>query len=212
MKKYKVNEIFYSIQGEGRFAGEASVFVRFAGCNKSCKFCDTNHQSFVSLTASKIVQRIFTEAHGGPRRFSFIRIILTGGEPFLQVDLPLIKELRRHFDHICVETNGSVPLPAGLERCNLWITMSPKQGVRATKLRSRSIAEIKLLHSVQKPAMVHVWQRWFGVIGRRISIQPVAVCQDPVTNSKNMQSAIALVLAEPQARLSVQLHKMIEVR
>ena len=111
-KTYKINEIFYSLQGEGFYTGTPSVFVRFSGCNLSCPFCDTDHNQGVMMTADEIAAAV--------NAFPASHVVLTGGEPSLFVDDELTAALHGHF--IAMETNGTHPVAAGVD----WITMSPK--------------------------------------------------------------------------------------
>ena len=104
-RKYKINVIFYSLQGEGENAGVASVFVRFFGCNRSCPFCDTDFKTFDVYSADEICEIVKRETTFIPSGW---KIVLTGGEPSLQIDDALVTALKRRFDaEIHVETNGS---------------------------------------------------------------------------------------------------------
>ena len=115
-KKYKVNEIFYSLQGEGYFTGTAAVFLRFSGCNRRCDFCDTQHFTFTEMSADEIA--------GAAGAFPARHIVVTGGEPALQLDDILIRRLKALGFFIQVETNGTLPVPTGVD----WVTCSPKEG------------------------------------------------------------------------------------
>ena len=114
MNKKRVNDIFYSLQGEGHNTGRAAIFIRFSGCNLKCPFCDTDFSRYDELTDDDIIERI----KDFPSRF----VVLTGGEPSLQVDTPLIDKLHAHGYEIAMETNGTHPVPAGID----WTTCSPK--------------------------------------------------------------------------------------
>jgi 7-carboxy-7-deazaguanine synthase (Cx14CxxC type) len=134
---YSVKEIFYTLQGEGRNAGRAAVFCRFAGCNlwsgrevdragAVCTFCDTD---FVGLDgpgggrfadADALADAIASTWAGGTRARPLV--VLTGGEPLLQVDPPLLAALRDRGFEVAVETNGTIPPPAGID----WLCVSPK--------------------------------------------------------------------------------------
>ena len=112
----KINEIFYSIQGEGHYTGTPAVFVRFAGCNLNCWFCDTEFHSFTEMSEDEIV----AEASQYPSRY----MVITGGEPTLQLTASLTSKLHAIGFYIMLETNGTQPLPEG---CIVdWITCSPK--------------------------------------------------------------------------------------
>ena len=111
----KINEIFYSLQGEGFHTGTPAVFVRFSGCNLRCSFCDTRHEEGVMMTDEEIVEKVSS--------FPARMVILTGGEPSLWIDKALISRLREAGKQICIETNGTRPLPDGID----WVTCSPKE-------------------------------------------------------------------------------------
>jgi 7-carboxy-7-deazaguanine synthase len=149
---YAVKEIFYTLQGEGANAGRAAVFCRFAGCNlwsgreqdrasADCTFCDTD---FVGVdgpgggrfaTAGDLVEACVATAGAAGAGL----IVLTGGEPMLQVDAPLIEALHARGFTIAIETNGTLPVPRSID----WICVSPKAG---TELRQRSGDELKLVY------------------------------------------------------------------
>ncbi|MBR5101678.1 MAG: radical SAM protein, partial [Muribaculaceae bacterium] len=118
MRTYLVNEIFYSLQGEGFNTGTPAVFVRLSGCNLCCDFCDTRHHNGMAMTADEIAQQV--AAYKNARL-----IVLTGGEPALQADAELTATLHNvtHLP-IAIETNGTRPLPDGID----WVTLSPKTG------------------------------------------------------------------------------------
>jgi len=129
MKTYRVNEIFRSIQGEGTGAGRVATFIRFSGCNLDCDWCDTAHKTGTLMTKDEIFEEVRELARYGEEPEDVL--VLTGGEPLLQVDGELLTELLR-FDSVCIETNGTLPLPevgeevAGMVDEKLWVTWSPK--------------------------------------------------------------------------------------
>ena len=102
----KINEIFYSIQGEGYRTGTPAVFIRFSGCNLKCPFCDTQHSSGREMSDEEIIKEICFY----PTRF----VVLTGGEPGLQVDREFINKLHQAGKFIQIETNGTVPIPRNI--------------------------------------------------------------------------------------------------
>ena len=137
-KTYSITEIFLSFQGEGFHAGAPAIFVRFAGCNKAggkCLFCDTDYSEREQLTADEIIQRMLVLHHenGGLREGAYNRrrmIVLTGGEPLLQVDdefIDAVKAQWKYFAPIHLETNGTVKPMFDLDKLD-WITFSPKPG------------------------------------------------------------------------------------
>ena len=115
-KKYRVNEIFYSVQAEGRNAGRPAVFVRFSGCNLSCPFCDTNHEPFREMTREEIEKEV--EELCSTADTTDVMVVFTGGEPTLQLseDEPLCKGR-----FLAMETNGILPPPRWVD----WVTISP---------------------------------------------------------------------------------------
>jgi 7-carboxy-7-deazaguanine synthase len=208
---YAVKEIFYTLQGEGRNAGRAAVFCRFAGCNlwsgresdratAVCTFCDTD---FVGMDgpgggrfsdavalAGAIVQT--WGATRGERRL----VILTGGEPLLQVDAPLIDALHAADFEIAVETNGTLPAPPGLD----WICVSPKADTPLSITRGH---ELKLVfpQSGVEPG------RFETMEFADFLLQPM----DGPDRTENTAAAVAYCLAHPQWRLSLQTHKYLGI-
>ena len=122
---FRVNEIFYSLQGEGRNTGRAAVFVRFAGCNLRCPFCDTEFDTYREMTAEEILAEVDEcrkdvspcDAYSKPL------LVLTGGEPTLQVDEAFVELLHQHGYEVAMESNGILPAPKNLD----WLTVSPKE-------------------------------------------------------------------------------------
>ncbi|MGL3213809.1 7-carboxy-7-deazaguanine synthase [Bradyrhizobium sp. BR 1433] len=208
---YAVKEIFLTLQGEGAHAGRASVFCRFAGCNlwsgreqdragAVCKFCDTD---FVGtdgtlggryVTAEELAGTIAAQWTGGEAdRY----VVLTGGEPLLQVDAALIDALHGHGFAIAIETNGTIVPPDGLD----WICVSPKA---AAELVIRKGHELKLVY----PQMENAPEDFAGLAFERFSLQPM----DGPDVIENTERAIAYCLKHPQWRLSVQTHKSLGIR
>lgn len=187
---YKVNEIFYTIQGEGYHAGEAAVFVRFSGCNLSCPWCDTDHLKGEPMSADDIVRRIQSL---WPDKNNIPFVILTGGEPALQVDAALIRAIRSLHAYIAIETNGTRKIPEGID----WITCSPK---RNTLINIQHIDEIKVVYEGDYDP--ELWRKelhaseWF--------LQPL---HDG--NKSNVEQVMEYILTHPLWRLSVQLHKLL---
>lgn len=207
---YAVKEIFYTLQGEGANAGRAAVFCRFAGCNlwsgreadratADCRFCDTDFVGvdgtgggkFRGATALAAAVADAWQGTGGERL-----VVLTGGEPALQVDAPLIDALHDRSFAIAIETNGTLPLPPGLD----WVCVSPKAG---NKLLQTHGDELKLVF----PQDGLVPESLIGLDFPRRFLSPM----DGPDLARNTAAAVAYVKAHPEWRLSVQTHKHIGI-
>jgi len=192
---YRVNEIFYSIQAEGRNAGKPAIFVRLAGCNLKCPFCDTDHEPYKEMTAYELedaVNELDKDAKGQAI------VVITGGEPTLQLkeDEPLFQDR-----FIAIETNGTLPVPSWID----WITVSPK-----TKLDIdwRKVDELKVVYGwFDDDYLIEIGSeaRWYGV---KCYIQPMADENgkfDPIP-------AVEFAKKYPDWTLSVQFHKLLNLR
>ena len=138
----RVNEIFYSLQGEGKNTGRAAVFIRFSGCNLACPFCDTDFEAYVEMSDEQIV----AAALAFPARF----VVLTGGEPALQVDASLVEKLHASGFEIAMESNGTRPVVDGID----WLTVSPKGKVVVERCN-----ELKCIYVYLQPCDVGDAQR-----------------------------------------------------
>lgn len=196
----RVNEIFYSLQGEGYHSGVPAVFVRFSGCNLRCPFCDTDHSSGSGMTDDEIVAEI--------NRYPAHWIILTGGEPSLQIDEDFLQTLHNATGkRIAIETNGTNALPNGID----WITVSPKTGIGGNvelPLRVALADEIKVVDTGQP------LEPYFTLDCRRNStlmyLQPCFV-GDPDTLRANIARTVNRVLTDPRWRLSAQTHRFLNI-
>lgn len=197
---YKVNEIFYSLQGEGFWTGTPMVFVRLSGCNLQCPFCDTDHAEFTQMSASAIVE-VALEAGSGCRR-----ICLTGGEPSLQADDELISAFHSAGFTVHMETNGTREVPAGVD----WVTLSPKNQVPGLKgagtVVLKKADEVKLVFAagVEPSAWVSFPATWHF-------LQPCDV-SDPVRNREILRLTVEYIQLHPSWRLSLQTHKFLGIR
>lgn len=190
----RVNEIFYSLQGEGHFAGTPAVFIRFSGCNLRCSFCDTDHSSFSEMKEEEIV----AEA----KRFPAKHIVITGGEPGLQITTRLVRRLHEEGCFVQMETNGTRALPEG---CRVdWITCSPKY----ERVILPHVDELKVVYEGDDTKI----DEYAGMTDAKIlSLQPCDV-KDEVKNRQNLKGAIDYCLRHPEWHLSLQTHKIIDVR
>lgn len=179
----KINEIFYSLQGEGYHSGTPAVFIRFSGCNLKCSFCDTKHEEGTYMSDNEIIEAISS--------FPANTVILTGGEPSLQIDDALIELLHKAGKYICIETNGTHPLPSGID----WITCSPKEGA---PVRLQHIDEVKVVYIGQDlSAYAALKADWHF-------LQPCSC--------SNTEEVVDYILCHPEWRLSLQTHKLIDIR
>lgn len=189
---YKVNELFYSLQGEGYWTGTPMVFLRLSGCNLRCPFCDTPHQGGTPMELAQILTHIDRLSRGCRR------LCLTGGEPALQADPALIDALHGHGYRIHIETNGTRPLPDGID----WITLSPKQGIDGVAgdaaVRLPRADELKLVYTGADPAP------WRAFPATHHFLQP--------RSCENTGAVIAYLLDHPGWRLSLQTHKYLDIR
>ena len=183
MKKYRINEIFYSLQGEGYYMGTPAVFVRFSGCNRACAFCDTDFRAFTEMTAAEIAEA----AAAFPGR----HLVATGGEPLLQLDSDLLRELKLKGFYVQIETNGSMPVPSEVD----WVTCSPKDAPWAVD----RIDELKVVNQGQD-----VEETAALLPAPRLFLQPCS--------GVNTAETIDYILAHPRWRLSLQTHKLIDIR
>lgn len=181
-KTYRVNEVFYSVQGEGANAGMPFVFVRFAGCNLKCSWCDTEFESFTELTGLEIVAR--ASAYGCKN------VLFTGGEPALSLDAELLALFEGWYK--AIETNGTI----ALDYASLldWITVSPK----TPDFAQRAGDEIKIVYEGQNLD----GHDCSGFVRR--SLQPVFGVTEAAT--------LDYIKEHPQWRLSVQMHKYLKIR
>lgn len=208
---YAVKEIFYTLQGEGAQAGRAAVFCRFSGCNlwsgretdraaAVCRFCDTD---FVGMDgtlggrfadAEALADVVAGVWPGGGEPF----VVCTGGEPLLQLDAALVKAFKARGFFVAVETNGTVaPAPAGVD----WVCVSPKAGAPFVLTEGDELKVVVPQDGLDLAAME-------GLGFRRLSLQAM----DGADQAANMRLAVALCLERPRWRLSVQTHKVLDIR
>ena len=195
-KTYKVNEIFYSVQAEGRNAGRPAVFVRFAGCNLQCPFCDTNHEPYREMTGEEIENEVVSLHNGSTHKPI---VVFTGGEPTLQLssDEELLPSYFR-----AMETNGIIPAPSWID----WVTISPKTKLDYDHLIAAD--ELKFLYGwFDDEYLVETADRMVGT-NIRLYIQPTA----DKDMHFNATPAIEFAKKHPQWTLSLQFHKLIDIR
>lgn len=206
---YAVKELFYTLQGEGARAGRPAVFCRFAGCNlwsghekdrasAVCRFCDTE---FVGTdgpgggkhaTAASLADAVTAAWPGGGAPY----VVCTGGEPLLQLDAPLVDALHERGFEVAIETNGTLPVPVGVD----WICVSPKAGAELVVTAGH---ELKLVYP-QPGASPESYE---GLAFEQLYLQPM----DGPSRETHTQRAVAYCLAHPRWRLSLQTHKLLGI-
>lgn len=194
---YRINEIFYSLQGEGFHAGTPVVFVRFSGCNLCCSFCDTQHQ----LGKIMPLQEIVNEVNKYPIA---PLVVLTGGEPSLFIDEAFVAELKQKTGKkIAIETNGTRVLPSKLD----WVTLSPKSAFEGGDIEPCVLMrcnELKVVYLGQDLAQYDEIQT------ENRFLQPCFV-EDLKQQKANIQSCVEAVKTHPNWRLSLQIHRVLEI-
>ena len=223
---YQVKEIFYTLQGEGANAGRPAIFCRFAGCNlwsgqegdrasAECRFCDTDfvgtdgagggkYKSAVDLVEAIVAageegdapERAHDAGDGDGVGAAPSLVVLTGGEPMLQVNLPLITALHNEGFEVAIETNGTIKVPRSVD----WICVSPKAG---TQLVQRSGHELKLVYPQEGISPEDCLDLDFQFR----FLQPM----DGPDLSANTAAAVRYCKHHPEWRLSLQTHKLIGI-
>ena len=208
--KYRIKEIFFTQQGEGRNTGKDFIFVRFSGCNlwsgqekhrasAICKFCDTDFYGTDGINGGKYqakelikkIKSLWISAD------SQIRVVLTGGEPLLQVDKGLISALKKENIYIAVETNGTLEAPDGID----WICMSPKAN---TEIKLRKGSEVKVVYPQKNLNPDN-----FNVLDfKNFYIQPM----DSENYEDNVSQSVKFCMQNPNWKLSLQTHKILGIR
>ena len=191
MKTYRINEIFYSLQGEGYWTGTPIVFVRLSGCNLHCPFCDTEHESHVEMDMEGIIAEARRAAP------DCRRICITGGEPALQIDAEFVSALHEAGYFLHIETNGTRELPPGID----WVTVSPKSDAvdsPAATVRLAAADELKLVFQGRDV------EKWAAFPAAHRFLQPCSC--------SNTAETVGYILDHPHWRLSLQTHKYLDIR
>ena len=194
---YKINEIFYSLQGEGYHAGTPAVFVRFSGCNLHCHFCDTQHQEGRIMSSHEIVDEI--------NKYPIAQlVVLTGGEPSLFINEAFVAKLKQKTNKtIAIETNGTRPLPSNLD----WVTFSPKTAFEGGDVEPCVLThcdELKVVYLSQD------LQQYEGIEARHRFLQP-CFCENEMQRKANMKACVEAVKSHPNWRLSLQIHRVLDI-
>ena len=208
---YSVKEIFYTLQGEGAQAGRPAVFCRFSGCNlwsgrerdratAVCRFCDTDFVGTDGVLGDKYVDAgqlaAVINAQWPAARAGKKYVVFTGGEPLLQLDTPLIDALHAFGFEIAIETNGTLPVPAGVD----WICVSPKAEALLVVDRGDEL-------KVVIPQQAQNLSSYTSLAFNHFFLQPM----DGPDLADNTRLAIDLCKSDPQWRLSLQTHKLLQI-
>lgn len=189
-QQLKVNEIFYSLQGEGPFSGSAAVFVRLATCTMACPWCDTKYAQKVNflLTEKEILKEI--------KKYPAKLVILTGGEPCEQNIIPLVKLLKKNKYQVHLETNGSVDID---RKYFDFVCVSPKKYISKEMLKKADI--IKLVIDDKTTLKEILKYKKYNLY-----LQPNSA------KKENTSKCVRIVKKYPQVHLSVQMHKLIKIK
>ena len=207
---YRIKEIFFTQQGEGKNTGKDFIFVRFSGCNlwsgkeknrasAICSFCDTDFYGTDGINGGKYQAKELIEKIKSLwiSADSQIRVVLTGGEPLLQVDKGLINALKTENIYIAVETNGTLEAPDGID----WICMSPKAN---TEIKLRKGSEVKVVYPQKNLNPDN-----FNVLDfKNFYIQPM----DSENYEDNVSQSVKYCMQNPNWKLSLQTHKILGIR
>jgi len=218
---YTVKEIFYTLQGEGRNAGRPAVFCRFSGCNlwtgreqdrrdAVCQFCDTD---FIGVgpdggrfadadSLADAVLALWPAVMDGRAAGGRPLVVCTGGEPLLQLDTNAVDALHARGFEVAVETNGTQVPPAGIDH----VCVSPKADAPLVLTRGH---ELKLVYPQRHPAAQP--ERFVDLDFEDFMLQPLDA-GDPAESRRNVQAALKYCLEHPRWRLSLQTHKLLEIR
>ena len=194
MPKLHVNEIFFSLQGEGARKGSANIFVRFAHCNLECGFCDTEFESFREMTIEEMLEEC--------NRFPCRNIIFTGGEPLIQVTIDVARAFKKAGYYLAIETNGTITPPKSLD----WITVSPKiaEHVLGRKFKKVHIDELKYVRNKSQ-----------GIPHPKVKADHYYISPEfdgDYLSRDNVEHCIKLVKENPIWKLSLQEHKLLNIR
>ncbi len=208
---YSVKEIFYTLQGEGAHAGRPAVFCRFSGCNlwsgreedrssATCRFCDTDFIGTDGIGGGKFASAdnlaAAIDAQWPAAKPLRKYVVFTGGEPLLQLDAPLLDAMHARGFEVAIETNGTLPVPAGVD----WVCVSPKQGAPLVVARGDELKVVVPQDGQDLAALENLdFAHYF--------VQPM----DGPDKLRNTEFAIATCKNNPQWRLSIQTHKLLQI-
>ncbi len=191
----KINEIFYSLQGEGRHTGRAAVFIRLSGCNLKCPFCDTDFLIFKEMREDEIVDAVCS------LNINCHMVVITGGEPTIQDCTLLIDLLHRNGYYVAMESNGTHKAPFNVD----WLTVSPKSDyVHNGTVRVSECNELKVVFNGDAPSDYDIKADYYY-------LQPCDTGNDE-KNKEIINKCVQYIEEHPKWRLSLQTQKIINVR
>lgn len=194
-KTMKINEIFYSVQGEGFHAGTPAVFIRFSGCNLKCPFCDTNHFTGNEMSVSDIIEEI--------TKYPARLIIITGGEPSLFLTDELVNKLHDKGKYVAVETNGTNKLPSSVD----WVTLSPKDNfVKNAVPVNQRYDEVKVVFDGNQNV-----DKYLSIPAKQYYLQPCDTGNETL-NKEIINKTLEYCMKDGKWRISIQIHKILNVR
>lgn len=194
-KTMKINEIFYSVQGEGFHAGTPAVFIRFSGCNLKCPFCDTNHFTGNEMSVSDIIEEI--------TKYPARLIIITGGEPSQFLTDELVNKLHDKGKYVAVETNGTNKLPSSVD----WVTLSPKDNfVKNAVPVNQRYDEVKVVFDGNQNV-----DKYLSIPAKQYYLQPCDTGNETL-NKEIINKTLEHCMKEGKWRISIQIHKILNVR
>lgn len=193
----KVNEIFYSLQGEGYHTGKAAVFVRLSGCNLKCPFCDTDFSKYTEMTEEQIVDNVCKLS------INCHFVVITGGEPTLQDTTLLIDMLHQNGYKVAMESNGTRKAPYNVD----WLTISPKKSFlkNGGNVVVNKCNELKLVFNGENEPQD------FGINADHYYLQPCDVGEQK-RNSEIINKVVEYIKINPIWKLSLQTQKILNVR
>ncbi len=210
MTKYKIKEIYYTLQGEGAHTGRPAVFLRFTGCNlwsgreedrseAICQFCDTEFVGMDGVEGGKYTALQLAEKVDSlwPKTADHKYVVCTGGEPLLQLNGTLIEAFHQKKFSVAIETNGTIPLPEGLD----WVCMSPKANTKIVVTTGNELKLVVQQTGIKPGDFEHLRFEHFY-------LQPM---DGPQVN-EHTQWASEYCLAHPKWKLSVQTHKVLGIK
>lgn len=197
----RINEIFYSLQGEGHFTGTPAVLIRLSGCNLNCYFCDTDHAPATEMSEEEIIDCVNT--------YPATHVVITGGEPTLQLTPSLVSKLHQIRKFVQIETNGTQRLSHELLETLDWITVSPKFGAIPVIQR---IDELKVVFDMNHPEHITTLEAVHTNASDTYYLQPCDLPDNRQYNDANLKSCINYIMSHPKWRLSLQTHKILNLR